>query len=180
MSLLTSRVKRLGTVNCGHMQDVRKIFGPIHRTPGVEPPTDYADPRMPINGQRLLSHHRDGVEESESCTYEKQTPQVRDFNLYQWYGCAYYRGERFWLDPEWLYERMMETLNATRPNQRGGGWHTKQSYIALVLEQIGIYRIFGETSGNVQQWLVPKEIYEALQRRVTRLDDQNEVIGPWK
>jgi hypothetical protein len=32
---------------------------------------------------------------------------------------------------------MAETLSAARANQKGGGWHTKQSYIALVLKQIG-------------------------------------------
>jgi hypothetical protein len=75
---------------------------------------------------------------------------------------------------------MAETLCGARANQKGGGWHTKQSYIALVLEQIGAYGLFGETSGNVRQWIVHKEIYETLQRLVLKLDDQRKIIGPWK
>jgi hypothetical protein len=63
-----------------------------------------------------------------------------------------------------LTSEVYETLNVTRCNQKGGGRHTKQSYIAMVLEQIEIYGIFGEASANFKQWMVPKVIYEALER----------------
>jgi hypothetical protein len=39
----------------------------------------------------------------------KAPPRKRGFEVkYESIAYLIYRGERFWLDPEWLYERMME------------------------------------------------------------------------
>jgi hypothetical protein len=130
--------------------------------------------RHTIGTEWRTANHLHMQDEHPGCKYRQKS--LPDFNMHHWHGSTFYREERFWLDPEWLYERMIDTLSATRPNQKEGGWHT--SYIALVLEQIEIYGIFGVTSGNVQQWVV--EIYVVLLRRVTRQDSQHEVIGPWK
>jgi hypothetical protein len=126
---------------------------------------------------RKTNHEHMRTKHPECEHREKNFP---DFDMDAWKGSVFYRGERFWLDPVWLYERIAETLCGARANQKGGGWHTKQSYIALVLEQIGAYGLFGETSGNARQWFVPREIYETLQRRVLKLDDRHEIIEPWK
>jgi hypothetical protein len=133
-----------------------------------------ACPSMDVNCRHTIgtewrtANHMHMRDKHPGCKYRQRA--FPELNMHHWHGSTFYRGERFWLDPEWLYERMTETLSATRPNQKGGDWHTKQSYIILVLEQIGIYGIFGVMSGNVQQWVVPKEIYEVLQRCVTRQD----------